>query len=134
LSGKDRRNRITANSSDQVKGNVLNGFIGTICVALISLLAFTLPFPVTHYSSIELQATEERMTRLRRGINTSHWFAQVSPKQGYTKSHFDSHTTAADIPYKGDGTNIRYSVEIAPMFNSGRRRASAQYLGHVDRA
>jgi hypothetical protein len=52
----------------------LNGLVGTICAAFISLLAVTPPSraPVPHISSIEPLATG-RLTRLRRGINASHW-------------------------------------------------------------
>jgi hypothetical protein len=139
LSCEDRRNRITAHSADQVKENALNGFVGTICAALISFLAFTLPArePATRCSSIEPESTAARLTMLRRGINTSHWFAQVFDKQGYTKAHFDTHTTAEDIALiKAMGfDHIRFSVELAPMFNSeAPENLPTQYLGYVDHA
>lgn len=38
-----------------------------------------------------------RAAHLRRGINISHWFAQVYRAEGYTPQHFDSYFTAADI-------------------------------------
>jgi aryl-phospho-beta-D-glucosidase BglC (GH1 family) len=77
------------------------------------------------------------MTRLRRGINTSHWFAQVSAKQGYTKAHLDSDTTAADIALiKTMGfDHIRFSLDLAPIFNSETpENLPTQYLGYVDQA
>jgi len=117
----------------------LNGFVGTICGALISFLAFTFPSraPVIHSSSIEHEATGPRLTRLRRGINTSHWFSQVSDKQGYIKAHFDTHTTAEDIALiKAMGfDHIRFSLELAPMFNAeAPENLPTQYLGYVDHA
>jgi endoglucanase len=116
----------------------LNGLVGTICAAFISLLAVTPPSraPVPHISSIEPLATG-RLTRLRRGINASHWFAQVFDKQGYTKAHFDTHTTAEDISLiKRMGfDHIRFGLEIAPLFNAAAPdNIPSQYLGYVDDA
>ncbi len=34
-----------------------------------------------------------RASRLRRGINISHWFAQVYRAEGYTPAHFDAYFT-----------------------------------------
>lgn len=117
----------------------MNPSLGTICAALISFLAFTFPArePVSHCSSIEPEATRARLTRLRRGINTSHWFSQVFDKQGYTKGHFDTHTTVGDIALiKAMGfDHIRFSLELAPMFNAeAPENLPAQYLGYVDHA
>src|SRR5512143_3745704 len=72
---------------------------GFICAALMSFLAFgvTASEPVTKGASVEPEPTVAQLTRLRRGINASHWFAQVGGKQGYTKAHFDTHTTEEDI-------------------------------------
>ena len=77
----------------------MKGFVGIICACLISLLVFTFPETgsVAHSSSIEPDVTAARLARLRRGINTSHWFAQLSIKERNDKSHFDTHTTAQDI-------------------------------------
>jgi endoglucanase len=117
----------------------LNGSLATVCAAIISFLAFTFPVcePFAHRSSIEPEATPARPTRLRRGINTSHWFAQVSDKEGYTKAHFDTHTTAEDIALiKAMGfDHIRFGLELAPMFNAGApENLPTQYLGYVDHA
>lgn len=117
----------------------MNGSRATVCAAVISFLAFTLPVcePVTHLSSVEPKATPARPARLRRGINTSHWFAQVSDKQGYTKAHFDTQTTAEDIALiKAMGfDHIRFGLELAPMFNAeAPENLPTQYLGYVDHA
>ena len=47
-------------------------------------------------SSIQ-PVSSARLARLRHGINTSGWFAQVYDKRGYTKEHFQGWTTAEDI-------------------------------------
>lgn len=78
-----------------------------------------------------------RSTRIRHGINTSHWFSQVYDKLGYTKPHFDSHTTEADLSLiKQMGfDHIRFSLEIEPMFNSDNpEKLPAEYLGYVEHA
>jgi endoglucanase len=58
-----------------------------------------------------------RLAQLRRGINTSGWFAQVYDKRGYTKEHFQSWTTAEDIALiKSMGfDHVRLSVDPQPM-------------------
>jgi len=117
----------------------LNGFVGTICAALVSFLAFSFQGRMAppHPSSIEPETSAPRMTKLRRGINTSHWFAQLSDKQGYNKTHFDTHTTAGDISLiKAMGfDHVRFGLELAPMFNSqAPENLPAQYLGYVDQA
>ena len=117
----------------------MKGFVGTICAVLMSLLVFTFPAsgPVAHSSSIEPDATGARLAKLRRGINTSHWFAQLSNKQRYTKSHFDTHTTAEDIALiKAMGfDHIRFVMELAPMFNpEAPEILPAQYTSYIDRA
>ena len=43
---------------------------------------------------MQSEVPASRLSRLRRGINLSHWFAQSAD---YSKAHFESHTTAEDI-------------------------------------
>lgn len=112
---------------------------GFICAALISSLAVALaaPEPVAKCLSIESEPTVARLARIRRGINASHWFAQVGGKQAYTKAHFDTHTTAEDIALiKAMGfDHIRLGLEIAPLFNAeAPEKLPAEYLGYVDHA
>src|SRR5208282_3453568 len=63
-----------------------------------------------------------RVARLRRGINTSQWFAQVYDKRGYTKEHFQDWTTAQDIALiQAMGfDHVRLSVDPQPMMVSHR--------------
>ena len=117
----------------------MNGFVGTICAVLISFMASIFPArgPVTYHSSIDRDAPGARLTKLRRGINTSHWFAQVSNKIGYTKAHLETHTTAEDIALiKAMGfDHIRFGLDPAPLFNAeAPENLTTQYLGYVDHA
>ena len=78
-----------------------------------------------------------RLTHLRRGINTSEWFAQVYDHKGYTKEHFQTWTTPTDIALiKSMGfDHVRLSVNPQPMFIANRPEAiPAEYLGYLDAA
>ena len=78
-----------------------------------------------------------RLAHLRRGINTSGWFAQVYDKRGYTREHFQSWTTAEDIALiKSMGfDHVRLSVNPQPMMASHQPdEIPAGYLGYLDAA
>jgi endoglucanase len=78
-----------------------------------------------------------RMSRVQRGINLSGWFAQVSDPKGYTREHFISHTTRADVALiKAMGfDHVRLSVNPEPMFRAGQADLiSQEYLGYLDEA
>jgi endoglucanase len=78
-----------------------------------------------------------RLAHLRHGINLSEWFAQVYDPKGYTKEHFQSWTTAADITLiKSAGfDHVRLSVNPQPMFTANRPELiSQEYLSYLDTA
>jgi endoglucanase len=78
-----------------------------------------------------------RLAHLRRGINLSEWFAQVYDPKGYTKEHFQTWTTQADIALiKSVGfDHVRLSVNPQPMFTNNRPEAiPQQYLSYLDSA
>jgi len=78
-----------------------------------------------------------RVSRLRRGINASEWFAQVYDKRGYTKEHFQNWTTAQDIALMQSMgfDHVRLSVDPQPMMVSRRPdEIPAEYLGYLDAA
>jgi endoglucanase len=78
-----------------------------------------------------------RLAHLRRGINTSGWFAQVYDQRGYTKEHFQNWTTAEDIALiKSMGfDHVRLSVNPQPMMMNHRPdEIPAEYLGYLDSA
>jgi aryl-phospho-beta-D-glucosidase BglC (GH1 family) len=106
--------------------------------ALIALLLLAFSFsPQSAHSSAQSGVSDARFARLRRGINTSHWFAQVFGPDGYTRKHFDLHTTAEDIALiKAMGfDHIRLSVEPAPLLDiKNPDKLAVEYLGYLDRA
>jgi endoglucanase len=78
-----------------------------------------------------------RAEKLKRGINTSEWFAQVYDKRGYTPEHFQTWTTADDIALiKSMGFDyVRLSVNPQPMFNEREPdKIPADYLASLDAA
>jgi endoglucanase len=78
-----------------------------------------------------------RLARLRHGINTSGWFAQVYDKAGYTKEHFQNWATAEDIALiKSMGfDHVRLSVNPQPMMENHRPdEIPPEYLGYLDSA
>lgn len=77
-----------------------------------------------------------RLAHIRHGINLSEWFAQVYDSKGYTKEHFQTWTTAADIALiKSTGfDHVRLSVNPQPIMDAGQRGATAEYFGDLDAA
>ena len=78
-----------------------------------------------------------RAEKLKRGINTSEWFAQVYDKRGYTPEHFQSWTTAEDIALiKSMGfDHARLSVNPQPMFSAREpNKIPPEYLTSLDAA
>lgn len=75
----------------------------------------------TKIGAKKIGVSDARFARLRRGINTSHWFSQVFSQQGYTREHFTTHTTERDIRLiKAAGfDHIRFSLNPAPMMKDG---------------
>src|SRR5436190_5692278 len=80
---------------------------------------------------------QQRASHIRRGINLSEWFAQVYDPKGYTKQHFETWTTAADIALiKSMGfDHVRLSVNPEPMIRHNRgNELPPEYLSHLDPA
>ena len=78
-----------------------------------------------------------RAAHLRHGINLSEWFAQVYDPKGYTKEHFDSWTTDADITLvKSMGfDHVRLSVNPAPMMRHNMAdQLPPEYVAYLDAA
>jgi hypothetical protein len=78
-----------------------------------------------------------RFSRLRHGINLSHWFAQ-SGNNDYSKAHLESHTTPADLTLiKNLGfDHVRFTIEPAPLFNEwdDPSKLNVEYLKYLDTA
>ncbi|HEY5991744.1 MAG TPA: glycoside hydrolase family 5 protein, partial [Candidatus Udaeobacter sp.] len=84
----------------------------------------------------QMAPADARFSRLRRGINLSHWFSQ-SPGNDYSKTHLETHTTAEDIALiKAMGfDHVRFPIEPAPLFNAQDPSVlNATYLRYLDNA
>jgi endoglucanase len=85
----------------------------------------------------QLSVPPQRLAHLRHGINITGWFGQVFDPKGYTKEHFQTHTTAEDIVLiKSMGfDHVRLVVDPKPMFVEGHAdEIPAEYLGYLDTA
>jgi endoglucanase len=85
----------------------------------------------------ETNSLDARLAKLKRGINASHWFAQVIDPRGYTKEHLATHITAADLALiKSLGfDHLRLSVDPAPIWRSEEADViAAEHLGALDQA
>jgi endoglucanase len=103
------------------------------CVWLIAICASAQTGANRRLSSVP----PSRLSHLVHGINLSGWFAQVNDPKGYTRQHFESHTTVADIALvKSMGfDHVRLNVNPEPMFTPGNAAAiPAEYLAQIDRA
>jgi hypothetical protein len=104
---------------------------------LVSTAQTNLPLGATFIPTQSAPPTtlQQRFSRLRRGINLSHWFAQSAD---YSKAHLDSHTTAQDIALiKRVGfDHVRLTLEPAPLFNEwdDPSKLNKEYLGYIDKA
>jgi aryl-phospho-beta-D-glucosidase BglC (GH1 family) len=104
---------------------------------LIVTAAVLLTFAIAPSFAQDTSLAHRRAQHLRRGINLSEWFAQVYDPRGYTKEHFESWTTAADIVLiKQIGfDHVRLSVNPQPMFRRGQTdNIPAEYLQYLDNA
>jgi endoglucanase len=93
--------------------------------------------PVSTSAVPSSAVSASRLAHLRRGINTSGWFAQVYDKRGYTREHFQNWTTAEDIALiRSMGfDHVRLSVNPEPMMANHRPEdIPAEYLGYLDAA
>jgi endoglucanase len=80
---------------------------------------------------------ERRFSRLRRGINLSHWFAQ-SITNNYSKTHLESHTTVDDLALiESMGfDHVRFTIEPTPLFDEwdDPGKLKSEYLKLFDAA
>jgi endoglucanase len=110
----------------------------TIAKPVIGVLVLCLiGWPMTLRAQGDGSVAQRRAAHLRRGINLSEWFAQVWDSRGYTKEHFESWTTPADILLiKQIGfDHVRLSVNPAPMFRHNQAdQIPPEYLMQLDAA
>jgi endoglucanase len=109
-------------------------FLATRSILTVAIL---LTFAIAPAFAQDASLAHHRAQHLRRGINLSEWFAQVYDPRGYTKEHFDSWTTVADIILiKQMGfDHVRLSVNPQPMFRRGQAdNLPPEYLAYLDNA
>src|SRR5450432_517731 len=105
--------------------------------SLVRILGF---FLLTAFACAQNQPLSSvpasRLAHIRHGINLSEWFAQVYDSRGYSKEHFQSWTTSADIALiKSMGfDHVRLSVNPQPFMARSRSADYAEYLGNLDDA
>jgi len=113
--------------------------LGAVLASMILITAAQVSTAKTPESqNLEPSASlKARFSRLRRGINLSHWFAQSS-NNDYSKAHLESHTTPADLTLiKALGfDHVRFTIEPAPLFNEwdDPSKLNAEYLSYLDTA
>jgi endoglucanase len=103
------------------------------CIPAILLFSAISLAQTTPTSSVP----SSRLVHIRHGVNLSEWFAQVYDPKGYTKEHFETWTTSADIALiKSAGfDHVRLSVNPQPMMDAARRpNGSAEYYSYLDEA
>jgi hypothetical protein len=118
---------------------MLKLLFGTLLAAMIFITTPQLSTAKTTESqnSEPSPTLKARFSRLRRGINLSHWFAQ-SGNNDYSKAHLESHTTPADLTLiKSLGfDHVRFTIEPTPLFNEwdDPSKLNADYLRFLDTA
>jgi len=105
----------------------------------IKLATLVLAFSFTSFAQTPVSSSvpPSRVAHLRHGINLSAWFAQVYDPKGYTKEHFESWTTSADIALiKSAGfDHVRLSVNPQPIMDASHHSGgNEEYLGYLDSA
>jgi endoglucanase len=112
------------------------GIVSTLCLVLFSLLP-SIWISAQTSSTQAPGPAQRRAGELRRGINASHWFAQLGNPAAYTKEHFQTAMTAEDIELiKSMGfDNVRLSIDPQPLFQTNRpNELRPEYLGYLDAA
>jgi endoglucanase len=105
-----------------------------LLAAVVSLGQTTAPSSSTRQST---GVPSGRLAHLRHGINVTGWFGQVIDPKGYTKEHFQTHTTLEDIALiRSIGfDHVRLVVDPKPMFVDGHaNEIPPDYLGYLDAA
>ena len=91
-----------------------------LCLLECSLLAQAAFAAPPQSAAHDPGVAERRLARLRHGINLSDWFAQQQDAASYSKEHFETTVTAADVALiRAMGfDHVRLSVDPRPMFRA----------------
>ena len=106
-----------------------------LAITVLSVILLSAVSPAQNAPTSTVPAS--RLAHIRHGINLSEWFAQVYDPKGYTKEHFQSWNTAADIALiKSAGfDHVRLSVNPQPMMDAAQHRdGGAEYFRYLDAA
>jgi aryl-phospho-beta-D-glucosidase BglC (GH1 family) len=106
-------------------------------LSLVFFVGLTAILPTGQTVMQSRSVPASRLSRLRRGINASEWFAQVYDQRGYTREYFQTWTTGEDVALiKSMGfDHVRLSVNPQPMMPNHRPdEISAEYFGYLDAA
>jgi endoglucanase len=130
---------MTISVSIQTMGRMKAGQVKSLVAFLLflNLMAGRATAQTGDAANFKISPAFARAEKLKRGINTSGWFAQVYDKHGYTPEHFQAWTTAEDIALiKSMGfDHVRLSVNPQPMFNDREpNKIPADYLASLDAA
>jgi aryl-phospho-beta-D-glucosidase BglC (GH1 family) len=89
----------------------------------------------TAVASAAAQPSDKRFSKVRRGINLSHWYAQAGDASAYTKKHIDEYNTEADIKLiRSMGfDHVRLGVDPGPLFDANAPgELNAEWLGYLN--
>ena len=116
-----------------IRGDVLGARVALLGIALGAFMALVSVAADTSAQPV----SDGRFAQLERGINLSHWFAQVLGASGYTREHLLGHTTVDDAALiKRLGfRHVRLSVDPSPMVNADSAGiVRGEYLVQLERA
>ena len=88
-----------------------------LSIALGLAIGFIAAAPSGNSSAQPTSSDRAEGPTLQRGLNLSHWFAQVRTTQGFSWEHLTAHTTAADIALirRLGFDHVRLSVDPATI-------------------
>src|SRR5262245_44596928 len=92
-----------------------------IVLSIVFGLAIGFAAPSGNSSAQSKWGDEANGPTLQRGLNLSHWFAQVRTPQGFIREHLITHTTAADLALirRLGFDHVRLSIDPATISAPG---------------
>src|SRR5262249_14337595 len=107
-----------------------------LSMALWLAIGFVTAVPSGNLSAQPTWSDEATGPTLQRGLNLSHWFAQVRTPQGFSREHLITHTTAADVALirRLGFDHVRLSVDPATISAPGNIDIVQLRLNELERA
>ena len=74
-------------------------------------------------------------SRLRHGVNLSHWYAQVYMAPGYCAAHYESHMQQSDLELIASMgfDHVRFPISVEHMVESDGSRLEPEFAARVER-